>query len=141
MLSLAAPITLAALVASEAASGGFNQVAKFVGDDGDNNDDWNKVVGADHQFGNSVAIDGNFLVVGANGDAAKNVYSGRAFVFATTNSGATWSKKDELIASDAAGSDYWRVEASGDSVAIRGDIIVVGAPADGARHWWEGGKR
>ena len=140
MLSLAAPITLAALVASEAASGGFNQVAKFVGDDGDNNDDWNKVVGADHQFGNSVAIDGNFLVVGANGDAAKNVYSGRAFVFATTNSGATWSQTAKLVASESAGTDYF-TDASGDSVAIRGDIIVVGAPADGARHWWEGGKR
>ena len=77
------------------------------------------------QAGNSVAVDGGTIVVGAPGDAAG---VGAAYVF--TRSASTWTQVAKLTASDGAAGDGF-----GWSVAIDGDTLVVGAPlstVDGA---------
>ena len=74
-------------------------------------------------FGESVAISGDTLVVGARleGDPT---FSGSAYVFRSNDDGATWSQIAKLTASDAAEYDTF----PGRPVAISGDIIVVGSP-------------
>ncbi len=75
---------------------------------------------AQDQFGNSVSINGETVVVGAVGDESSR---GSAYVFARI--GATWSEQQQLLASDGAENDEF-----GNSVAISGDIIVIGASGD-----------
>ncbi len=84
----------------------------------------------DH-FGVSVAIDGDFLVVGA-----ENKWGGYgwAYVFQRNLGGLDfWGEARYIYASDNAPSDFF-----GHSVAIAGDTIVVGVPAkfggDGAAY-------
>ena len=77
------------------------------------------------RFGNSVSIGGDVIVVGATGDDHAGSNSGSAYVFATTDGGATWSETAKLVASDTAGGDYF-----GNSVSISGDVVVVGAYFD-----------
>jgi len=79
---------------------------------------------AGDNFGYSVAIDGDTIVVGAySDDTAAGADAGSAYVF--TRTGSTWSQQDHLFADDAAAYDYF-----GGSVAIDGDTIVVGANWD-----------
>ncbi|OWY70172.1 hypothetical protein B7486_17095 [cyanobacterium TDX16] len=83
-------------------------------------------------FGNSVAISGNTLVVGAyqeasnatgvNGNQADNSASGAGAVYVFVRSGTTWSQQAYLKASNTELSDNF-----GWSVAVSGDTIVVGA--------------
>jgi hypothetical protein len=69
------------------------------------------------EFGTSVAISGITAVVGAPGHAG----TGRAYVF--VESGGTWIQVAELEGSDtAAGEEF------GESVAISGTTVVIGAP-------------
>lgn len=75
------------------------------------------------QFGAAVDIDGDTVVVGAPLHRHAGVDSGAAYVFVRSGSG--WTQQQELIADDAAATDYF-----GDSVAISGDTIVVGAIGD-----------
>jgi hypothetical protein len=67
--------------------------------------------------GHNVAIDGDTLIVGANGESA---YAGAAYVF--TRSGTTWSQQAKLTASDAAGNDNF-----GRSLDLNGDTAIIGA--------------
>jgi len=88
----------------------FNKIAELTSSDGTSND----------AFGTSVDIYQNTIVVGAAGN---NGNIGAAYVF--EKSGAEWHNMTEvakLVASDAAASDYL-----GASVAISGDVIIVGA--------------
>ena len=75
---------------------------------------------ADDQFGISVAIAGDTIVVGAYRDDDNGTDSGSAYVF--TRTGTTWTQQAKLTASDGAADDQF-----GSSVAIAGDTIVVGA--------------
>jgi FG-GAP repeat len=97
-------------------SGGvWNQQQKLEASDAD----------AQDGFGFSVAISGETVVVGARGDdgaAAGN--QGSAYVF--VRSGGVWSQQQKLEASDAAEGDQF-----GNSVAINGETVVVGARLDG----------
>ena len=76
-------------------------------------------------FGWSVAIDGDTIVVGARYDDDAGTSSGAAYVFRTTDGGATYTQVAKLTADDAAVGDVF-----GTSVAIDGTTIVVGAPGD-----------
>jgi hypothetical protein len=76
--------------------------------------------GVGAQFGNAVAISGNTMVVGARFDSTTASQAGAAFVFVLN--GTTWSQQAKLLASDGAALDKF-----GQSVAISGDTIVVGA--------------
>jgi hypothetical protein len=73
-------------------------------------------------FGSAVAISGNLAVVGAPQKmVGSSTQQGAAYVF--VQSGGTWTLQAELIASDGASSDEF-----GTSVAISGNLAVVGAP-------------
>nr|WP_315474142.1 FG-GAP repeat protein [uncultured Rhodoferax sp.] len=90
---------------------------------------------AGDQFGESVAISGDTIVVGAfaessnqttitNGSTASadNSASGAGAAYVFTRSGSTWSQQAYLKAPNAEANDSF-----GASVAISGDTIVVGA--------------
>ncbi len=70
------------------------------------------------EFGSSVAISGNTLVVGAPNHAS---YAGEVYVFTKTANG--WTQATELTGADSVAGDNF-----GRSVAISGTTIVVGAP-------------
>ena len=74
---------------------------------------------ASAEFGGSVAVSGNMIVVGASFGASKT--QGAAYVF--VQNGTTWSQQAELTASDGAYQDWF-----GYSVGISGNTVVVGAP-------------
>jgi LysM repeat protein len=88
--------------------------------------------GANDSFGISVAVSGDTVVVGAPGEADNAIgvngggsnnsatNSGAAYVF--TRSGATWSQQAYLKASNTGESDQF-----GNSVAVSGDTVVIGA--------------
>ncbi|BBO72159.1 hypothetical protein DSCA_60890 [Desulfosarcina alkanivorans] len=73
---------------------------------------------AQDDFGKTVAIDGEYAVVGApdSGDA------GAAYIF--RKEGATWVEQAKLTADDGASGDNF-----GSWVSISGDTVVVGAPS------------
>jgi hypothetical protein len=74
-------------------------------------------------FGNSVAVDGSTVVVGAPDhpwSSSSGTGPGAAYVF--VESGGTWSQQAELTASDGAAHDFF-----GGSVAVSGGTAVVGA--------------
>jgi hypothetical protein len=91
--------------------------------------------GANDQFGNSVAVSGDTVVVGAslensnatgiNGNQANNsaADSGAAYVF--FRSGTTWTQLAYVKASNTGAGDFF-----GRSVAVSGDTVVVGAPLE-----------
>lgn len=72
------------------------------------------------EFGRSIAVDGNTMVVGASGFGG-NV----AYVF--TKNGNTWVQSQKLSRISVNNYDH---ESFGFSVAIEGDTIVVGAPRE-----------
>ena len=77
--------------------------------------------GASHDyFGQSVSIDGDFVVVGAWGDDDNGEGTGSAYIF--NRIGTTWSQQIKITASDGEGGDHF-----GMSVSIAGDYVVVGA--------------
>lgn len=90
----------------------FTEVSKITASDGS---------ALDH-FGFSVAISGDYAIVGANRD---DDYRGAAYIF--VRNGSSWSQQQKLIASDGAVEDNF-----GWSVAINGDTAVVGAYLDDA---------
>jgi hypothetical protein len=74
-------------------------------------------------FGVSVAISGDTVVVGADGNEDAGSYSGSAYIFSRNFGGAdNWGQVKKLTRSDASSWDYF-----GHSVAISGDTVVVGA--------------
>ncbi|MBN2019710.1 MAG: FG-GAP repeat protein [Sedimentisphaerales bacterium] len=78
---------------------------------------------AGDQFGRSVAIEANTIVVGAHYGDANDPNTGSAYVF--TRSGTVWNQQQKLAALDAATDDRF-----GMSVSISGDTLVVGAYGD-----------
>jgi hypothetical protein len=79
--------------------------------------------GGAQAFGDAMAIEGNALVIGAQGADNLGSDSGAAFVY--RYDGAAWMREQRLLASDGGESDRF-----GWSVAIRGDLIAVGAHND-----------
>ncbi|MBP9664959.1 MAG: VCBS repeat-containing protein, partial [Pyrinomonadaceae bacterium] len=80
---------------------------------------------AGDEFGISVGISGDTIVVGSDRDDETATNQGSAYVF--TRSGSTWTQQQKLIASDAAAEDRL-----GFSIAVSGDTVVVGASLDDA---------
>jgi hypothetical protein len=89
------------------------ELAKLTASDATENDN----------FGSSVAISGDTVVVGAYKDNHAGTGSGSAYIF--TLSGGVWTQQSKLTASDAAANEHFGV-----SVAISGDTVVVGAWID-----------
>ncbi len=95
-------------------SGVWKHVAKLTADDGAAND----------EFGISVAVDGDTIVVGAHQDDDNGDLSGSAYVF-TRDSAGGWRQRAKLTASDGEAGDRY-----GYSVGVSGDTVVVGAYSD-----------
>ena len=91
--------------------------------------------GSVRYFGESVAIDGDTLVVGAPIDDEKGAAAGAAFVY--KRSDGEWTLQEKLFSDDgsvaAASSRRF-----GSSVAIDGDTIVVGGPYISSTVGWFG---
>ncbi len=73
-------------------------------------------------FGQSVALTGDFAVVGAEGDDTAGDYAGAAYVFRRNDATGQFERVDRLFASDATGGD-----AFGHAVALFGRQVLVGA--------------
>jgi hypothetical protein len=99
---------------------GWGEVTKLTASDTEDGD----------LFGNSVAISGDTIVVGAEGEDGAGISRGAAYLFArnydpnnpSTPLADNWGEATKLTASDAENNDYF-----GRSVAISGDTVVVGA--------------
>ncbi len=75
------------------------------------------------RFGHAVAVSGDWIAVGAPGELVADQPAGAVHVF--RRAGSSWQKAARLTAHDAAAHDLFGI-----SVAIDGDLIVVGAAAD-----------
>ena len=104
----------AAYVFARGADGTWTQTEKLRASDGESND-W---------LGGSVAISGDLAIIGATGDGDWGENSGSAYIFARSADG-TWTEKQKLLANDGAGYDCF-----GSSVAIDGNVVIVGADND-----------
>ena len=93
----------------------WSQQAKIVASDGS----------AGYNFGNTVSISSDSVIVGSIQDYDGGANAGSAFVF--TRSGTTWSQQAKIQSSDIAAGDKF-----GSSVSIEGDTVVVGADREGA---------
>jgi len=87
------------------------------------------------QFGDSVAVSGDTVVVGAGGEASKTTgvngdesdnsvrYAGAAYIF--VRSETNWTQQAYLKASNTAANDFF-----GGAISICADTVVVGASAE-----------
>ncbi len=101
---------------SQGGANNFGEVKKLTASD----------VAQGDQFGRSVAVSGDTVVVGARFDD-DGESSGSTYVFDRSQGGANnFGEIKKLTASDAAEYDYF-----GTSVSISGDTVVVGAFEDG----------
>ncbi len=91
----------------------WRQQAKLTAIDGAANDN----------FGGKVVLSGDTAVIGAIFHDEKGDNSGAAYVF--TRAGTAWRQQVKLTATDTAQGD-----AFGQSLALAGDTVVIGAPHD-----------
>jgi len=87
----------------------INELLKISADDGFAND----------QFGKSIAMTDNHIIVGADRNSDNKSLIGAAYIYSFENN---WEQQTKLTASDAAENDYF-----GCSVDIYNDYAVVGA--------------
>jgi hypothetical protein len=74
-------------------------------------------------FGRSVSVDGDTIVVGADGDPPGDINSGSAYVF--VRDGDTWTQQAEIAAPD-----YSSGNGFGVSVSLDGDNVLIGDSRD-----------
>ena len=99
----------------EGGAGNWGEVTKLTASDAEARD----------EFGFSVAISGDTVVVGAVFEDSEAGNAGAAYVFGRDQGGAgNWGEVTKLLASDAQGGDFF-----GASVTVSGDTIVVGRPS------------
>lgn len=79
----------------------------------------------DH-FGSSVAISGDTIIVGAIGDDDNGSSSGSAYIFERDFATGNWTEQQKLTSLDGVTQDQF-----GSSVAINGDILIIGASGAG----------
>ncbi len=91
----------------------WTEQAKLVASDGD----------ANENFGRSVSISGNYVIVGALNAQTAATSGGAAYVF--IRSGTTWTQQAKLVSSSPSNGDQF-----GSSVAIDGTYAVIGVMSD-----------
>jgi len=96
-------------------SGHWNEEDQFEATDADPGD----------EFGWSVSISGNALVVGAFRDDQSGTDAGAAYLF--VRSGSSWVQMAKIVGTDTVAGDSF-----GYSVSIHNDTVVVGAPGHDA---------
>lgn len=92
----------------------WNETQKLIANDGQAGD----------QFGISVSLSGNKVLIGANKDDDLGPNTGSAYVF--DNNGVNWSQSQKLTAGDGATNDEF-----GYSVSLSGNRALIGAYRDG----------
>ena len=102
---------LFALIVSFTQAQPLTEVQKLLASDAQPND----------QSGYSVAISGDYAIVGAWQEDAVSSNSGSAYIY-ERDAGGIWQEVQKLVASDAQASDYF-----GYGVALGGDRAVIGA--------------
>ncbi len=90
------------------------QLAKLITDNPDNGD----------EFGWAVEITETEAFVGARGDAYETVFPGLVYAFACNN--GSWDTRPTLVSGDPQTGDQF-----GSSIAVSGDVLMIGAPHDG----------
>ena len=129
--SLATSADLAVVGAPLDAVGGLNSGSAYVFDGLANWSQLAELTASDEaegdQFGYSVAISGDLVIVGARGSDGGGASSGAAYIFDRSTG---WSQVAKLTASDQERGDEF-----GYSVAISGDLAIVGARLD-----WDNGS-
>ncbi len=75
------------------------------------------------QFGGTVGIDGDTVIVGAGADDVQAVDDDRGSAYVFVRSGMTWTQQQKLTSADGGVGDEF-----GRAAAISGDTVVVGAP-------------
>ncbi len=98
------------IIGSSDNSGGWSEQDKMTASDGASLD----------YFGISVSLDGDYALIGANGDDS---YKGSAYVF--KQDGIPWVQEDKLTSSDGTAGDNF-----GYSASIDGDYALIGAFGD-----------
>jgi hypothetical protein len=94
-------------------SGAWEEIRKLTADSAQEHD----------FFGGCVDVDGDVIVVGSTGDDRAGPHAGAVYVFCRNEGGAdNWGLVKRITASDPSSSDSF-----GASIAVDGDIIVVGA--------------
>jgi len=83
-------------------------------------------------YGDALATDGATIVIGAPLDNDNGTYSGSAYVWERDAAG-NWFEAAKLLASNGDSADNF-----GAAVAVNGDLVVVGAPADEPFANWSG---
>ncbi len=74
-------------------------------------------------FGQSVAVSGDYAIVGAHLHDSNGIDAGAAYIIRRT--GTTWVQETKLVASDGTAGEWF-----GYSVAIDGNLTLVGVPRD-----------
>ncbi len=74
------------------------------------------------EFGRSVAISGNTIVVGAPGVTVQTGVPGQGAAYVFVWNGATWAQQARLVAADGGGGEHF-----GTSVSIDGNTVIVAA--------------
>lgn len=96
-------------------TGNWKQTAKLTAPDG----------ASDDNFGRSVSVSGNVVIVGAYQDDDKGSNSGSVYVYEKDDSTGHWNQMAKLTASDGAAGDNQAV-----SVSVSGNVAIVGAYQD-----------
>ena len=72
-------------------------------------------------FGTSVALSGDYAIVGANGEDSQGINAGAAYIFQRTGA-SSWDGGTKLVAPGGQAGDSFGI-----SVALSGDYAIVGA--------------
>lgn len=105
--------TAGAVYVYELTAGTWSEQTKLVPSDGFGGD----------QFGATLDLDGDTLLVGADEDDDNGASSGSAYVFERSN--GTWNQTAKITPSDGASGDRF-----GQAVALDGDTALISAPGD-----------
>jgi hypothetical protein len=77
------------------------------------------------EFGCSVSISGDYIIIGAYYDDQNGINAGAAYIFKRGSNTDDWKELQKLLPDE--GSDY---DKFGWSVSINGDYAIIGAPTD-----------
>ncbi|MCH8152661.1 MAG: FG-GAP repeat protein [Planctomycetes bacterium] len=86
----------------------------------------------DH-FARSVAISGDVAIASSHADDDNGTGSGSAYIFRYDPNTSGWAQETKLLASDGAEEDHFGI-----SVAMSGDVILIGAYADADNGMYSG---